>query len=168
MSSASRVRLTRGHTLRQQLLKYASRSLSGQDWKMAISVYSLFAEPWSDIWLRSVSLYLWMQVLLARWSRNASPGWQLQNQELLMDVSITWSRKTLATFSWPVSDHGECITVFPGPERIAVDPLHMCWIRSLTFRLQLLRYANWPLLQKDSEIGISDCCLCAETGGIAS
>ena len=80
-----------GHTLRQQLLKYASKSLWGKDWKMAISVYSLLTEPWSDIWLRSmfatVLLYLWTQVLLTRWSRDAFPGWHLQNQGLL-----TWLR----------------------------------------------------------------------------
>ena len=33
-------------------------------------------------------------------------------------------------------------------EMIAVGP-HICWIRSLTLKLQLLRSANRPLSQKD-------------------
>lgn len=44
-------------------------------------------------------------------------------------------------------------------------PLDMCELRSLTHRLQLLRYANKPLSVKDCETGIFDCFLCAEPWG---
>ena len=83
------------------------------------------------------------------WVAAAKPG--------IPDMTATCFRKTgsrwLASV-WPWRWSGENGSWFP----------HVCWIRSLTLRLLLLRYANWSLSRKDSERGISDCCLCAEIG----
>ena len=122
-----------GHTLRQQLLKSASKSLWGKDWKMTISVCSLLTEPWSDIWLRSmfatVLLYLWTQVLLTRWSRDVFPGWRLQNQGFLTWLQLALGR--LVAVGWPVYDHGGDLerTVVDSPMCVELEawPLGFCF-----------------------------------------
>ena len=146
-----------GHTLRQQLLKYASKSLWGKDWKMAISVC------WALEWYLIKKYVCYSPIVPV----NASPVDQMIKGCIsgvapakpgTPDMTTTCFRRTLVTAGWPVlwpwRWSGENSSWLP----------HVCWIRSLTLRLLLLRYANWSLSWKDSEIGISDGCLCAEIG----
>lgn len=162
--SAPRCRLIRSHALRQQFLNYRSRSLSGKDWELGISVCSLFAEPQSSGRLRSVLLFATVPrdlqakaplAIRARPSRCACCRWQPQNLGHQTCLSLTLGRPwkpgggrenkemMLLQASWDSGEHS--------PWPLDVNEKNY-------LRLKLLRYANCPLYGEDWKIIVPHLC----------